>query len=241
MRRFGGASSIVGRDIRMNGIPYVVAGVMPASFDLTSDSEELWVAIAFTPERKAMHDEHYLTVYGRLKQGVSPQQALGQLQAVAMRLRREFPRDAGELTFATVPFIDQFIGDYGKRLLVLLGAVGVVLLIACGNVANLLLARGAARGREIAIRTALGAGQWRIVRQFLTESVVLALCAAGAGLLLAKWSLAAVLAWSPPGVPRLEQAQIDPAALRFAIATGLISSVLFGLAPARRPFKADGH
>src|SRR5439155_24165066 len=112
-------------------------------------------------------------------------------------------------------------------------------LIACGNVATLLLARGAARGREIAIRAALGAGQWRIVRQFLTESAVLALCAAGAGLLLAKWSLSAVVAWSPPGVPRLEQAQIDPAALGFAVATALISSVLFGLAPALRLSKTD--
>ena len=238
-RRFGATPSILGRDVRMNGTSYTVAGVMPASFDLTTGSEELWVPIAFTPERKAMHDEHYLTVYGRLQAGVTPQHALAELDAVTARLRRDFPKDDGELAFTVIPFTDQFVGDYGKRLLVLLGAVGVVLLIACANVANLLLARGAARAREIAIRTALGAGQWRIVRQFLTESVVLALCAAGAGLLLAKWSLAAVVAWSPPGVPRLEQAQIDPAALGFAVAAALSSSVLFGLAPALRLSKSD--
>jgi predicted permease len=239
VRRFGSAADIVAREIRMNGSRYAVAGVMPASFDLTAGSEELWVPIAFTPERKAMHDEHYLTVYGRLKVGVTSQQALAELETVAARLRHDFPKESGYVTFPIIPFMDQFVGDYGKRLFVLLGAVGVVLLIACGNVANLLLARGASRGREIAIRAALGAGQWRIVRQFLTESAVLALCAAGAGLLLAKWSLAAVVAWSPPGVPRLEQAQIDPAALGFAVATALISSVLFGLAPALRLSKSD--
>jgi predicted permease len=120
-----------------------------------------------------------------------------------------------------------------------LSAVGLVLLIACGNVANLLLARGAARARDIALRAALGAGQWRIVRQLLTESVVLALCAAGVGLFIAYGFLAAVIAWSPTDVPRLEQAQIDPTAFAFAIAIALASSVLFGLAPALRLSRRD--
>ena len=143
------------------------------------------------------------------------------------------PRDDIEVGFLLIPFTDQLVGDYRTRLLVLLGAVGVVLLIACGNVANLLLARGAARGREIAIRTALGAGQWRIVRQFLTESMVLALCATGVGLLLARAMLAAVVAWNPEHIPRLEAARIDPVALA--------SSVLFGLPPALRLSKPDVH
>jgi putative ABC transport system permease protein len=241
VRRFGESASIVGSQLRMNGTPYIVVGVMPSSFDLTTDTEDLWVPIAFTDERKAQHDEHYLTVYGRLKAGVSRQQALAELETVAARLRRDVPKDDLEVGFLLIPFTDQLVGDYRTRLLVLLGAVGVVLLIACGNVANLLLARGAARGREIAIRTALGAGQWRIVRQFLTESMVLALCATGVGLLLARTMLAAVVSWNPENIPRLEAARIDPVALAFAIAMALASSVLFGLAPALRLSKPDVH
>src|SRR5256712_1784661 len=238
-RRFGSSAAIIGQTIRMSGATYTVVGVMPAAFDLTTDSEELWVPIAFTPQQKATHDEHYLAVYGRLKPGATREQAKAELDAVAARLRREFPQDDGELIFSVVPFRDQFVGDYRQRLLVLLAAVSVVLLIACGNVANLLLARGAARAREIAVRTALGAGQWRIVRQLLTESVVLAFIAAAAGLLLAKWSVTAVVAWSPPGVPRLEQAHIDPLALGFATALAFPSSVLCGVAPALRLARTD--
>ena len=238
VRRFG-AQPIIGRSIRMNGRDHTIVGVMPAAFDLASNDEELWTPIAFTPERQAMHDEHYLTVYGRLKHGVSREQALQQLEAVAARLRHDIPRDAAELRYSMVSFRDQFVGSYWSRLLILLGAVGVVLLIACGNVANLLLARGAARGREMAVRTALGAGRMRIVRQLLTESVVLALAAAGAGLLLANWFITGVVAASPPGVPRLDQARIDPVALAFAVAIGLASSVVCGLAPALRLARGD--
>jgi putative ABC transport system permease protein len=239
MRRFGGSASIVGHDIRMNAQRYTVLGVMPATFDSVSDSEELWVPIAFTPERKAMHDEHYLTVYGRLKRGALLQQAQAELERVAARLRNDYPRDAAKLSYLTVPFGDQFLGDYGTRLWILLGAVGVVLLIACGNVANLLLARGAARSREIAIRGALGAGQWRIVRQLLTESLVLALIAAGAGLVFANFAIDAVLAWSPAGIPRLGETHVDVAALGCAVALALVSSVLCGVAPALRLARTD--
>ena len=238
-RRFGANPSIVGSAIRMNGVSYTVLAVMPQSFDLTSDSEELWTPIAFTPAQKVFHDEHYLTVYGRLRPGATRAQAEQQLEAVAVRLRRDFPRDASELRYATAPFRDRFVGDYDTRLFVLLAAVGVVLLIACGNVANLLLARGAARAREIAVRAALGAGQSRIVRQLLTESVVLALAAAAAGLLLARWFIVAVVAWSPPGVPRLEQARIDPLALAVAVLLAFCSSVVCGLAPALRLARTD--
>jgi len=238
-RRYGSQASIVGRTVRMNGSNYEVIGVMPASFDLRTDAEELWTPVAFTPEQKVMHDEHFLSVYGRLRPGVSRERAQAEFDSVAARVRREYPRDASELVYTTTRFSDQFVGDYRTRLSVLLGAVGVVLLIACGNVANLLLARGAARGREIAVRTALGAGRWRIVRQLLTESVVLALIAAVGGVLLAGWFLGAVVAWSPPGIPRIEQARIDPIALGFAVLMALVSSIVSGLAPALRLARAD--
>ena len=238
-RRFGASDGVIGRPLRMNGATYQIAGVMPGSFDLTADSEELWTPIAFTPQQRAEHDEHYLTIYGRLKPGVTRQRVQTRLDAVAMRLRHDFPKEDETVSFATVPFVEQFVGDVRQRLLTLLAAVGLVLLIACGNVANLLLARGAARAREIAVRTALGAGQSRIVRQLLTESLVLSLAAAAAGLVFARAFIAAVVAWSPDGVPRLEQARIDPIALGFAIGIALISSVLCGLAPALRVSRHD--
>jgi putative ABC transport system permease protein len=238
-RRFGATATVVGRPLRMNGVAYQIIGIMPASFDLTTDSEDLWTPIAFTDAQKATHDEHYLTIYGRLKPGITRQQVQARLDAVAMRLRHDFPRDDETVSFGTVPFTEQFVGDVRKRLLTLFAAVGLVLLIACGNVANLLLARGSARAREIAVRTALGAGQWRIVRQLLTESLVLALLAATAGLVFARAFVAGVIAWSPTGVPRLEQAQIDPIALGFAIAVAVFSSVLCGLAPALRVSRRD--
>jgi putative ABC transport system permease protein len=240
-RRFGGSAAALGRALRMNGVAFEIVGVMPESFDMTSDSEELWTPIAFTPKQRAEHDEHYLNVFGRLPPGVTRQQIQGKLDGVALRLRHDFPKDDETISFGTVPYVELFVGDFRARLLTLLAAVGLVLLIACGNVANLLLARGAARSREMAVRAALGAGQWRIVRQLLTESMALSLCAAGAGLLLARTFIAAVVAWGPNNVPRLEQAHIDPIALGFAIGTALVSSVLCGLAPAMRASRRDVH
>jgi putative ABC transport system permease protein len=157
-----------------------------------------------------------------------------ELDAAAARLRRDFPKDNPTVSLGMVPFVERFVGDYRSRLLILLAAVALVLLIACGNVANLLLARGATRTREIALRAALGAGRWRIARQLLTESVMLAIVAAAAGIAIAQWSIGAVVAWSPPDIPRLEQARIDPLAVAFAIVVALVSSALFGAAPALR-------
>ncbi len=238
-RRFGADRSVVGTDVRLGGQPYRVLGVMPASFDLTADSEELWVPIAFTAERKATHDEHYLTVFGRLKARVSREQALGELTRTAQVIRKNFPRDAQQLGFQVVSMTDDVVGDYRTRLFVLLGAVGFVLLIACGNLANLLLARGAARSGELAIRAALGAGRARIVRQLLTESVMLALAAAVLGLAFAQWGIRALVALGPPGVPRLDQARLDGVVLLFTVGVALLSALLFGLVPAVRAAKTD--
>ena len=238
-RRFASDPSIVGRRVRLNGEPHEIIGVMPAAFDFTAQSEELWVPIAFTEARKAEHDEHYLQVYGRLADGATREQATAELQAAAARLRAEFPRDNPELSFTIMTALEELVGDYKRRLLTMLGAVGFVLLIACGNIANLLLARGAARSGELAVRVALGAGRARIARQLLTESLVLAGIAAAAGLALAAWGIRALVALAPEGVPRLEQAAIDPVVLAFSLVTAIGCALLFGVAPALRAAKTD--
>ena len=238
-RRFGGDSAILGKPIRMNGTPYTVIGVMPAAFDITGDSEDLWVPIAFTPARLAMHDEHSFTVYGRLRSGVRLAQAQADLDRVAADLRRRFPLENADRGVRVSPLAREIIGDYNTRLYVLLGAVGCVLLIACGNVANLLLARGAARGKELAIRSALGARRGRIVRQLLTESVVLGLAGGAAGLLLAYWGIRALVGASPEGVPRLDQARIDGVVLAFTLSVSLLGSIIFGLMPSLRAARTD--
>jgi predicted permease len=238
-RQFGSDPAIVGKDMRLGGRPYRVLGVMPAAFDLTAESEELWVPIAFTAERKATHDEHYLSIYGRLKPGVSREQALDDLNRIARQIRVQFPKDASELSFLIVPLMQDFVGDYRTRLYVLLGAVGFVLLIACANVANLLLARGAARSTEIAVRSALGAGRGRIFRQLLTESLVLSVVAAAAGLAIASWGIRMLVSMSPPGIPRLDQTDLDGVVLLFVAGTSLACALLFGAAPALRAARAD--
>jgi predicted permease len=232
-RRFGGDRGIVGREIRINGQPHTVLGVMPSSFDLETEREDLWVPAAFTPKQKAMYDESYLTVVARYRDGVTPKQGMQDLERVATALRL-MDRITVNIQLRADSYVAEFVGDYKMRLLVLLGAVGLVLLIACGNVANLLLARSAARGREVAIRAALGAGRGRIIRQLLTESAVLGLVAAVIGLMIAWSGLRTLVALVPPGVPRIEQASIDGMVLSFTLGLALVSSLIFGLAPALR-------
>src|SRR4051812_33578145 len=238
-RQFGADRGILGRQITLDARPYVVIGVMPASFDFSAESEALWVPIAFTPERKALHDEHYLDVFGRLRDGVSLGQASDQLETIAGDLRQRFPKDDAERRLAATPLMERFVGDYRQRLFVLLGAVGFVLLIACGNVSNLLLARGAARSRELAVRSALGAGQGRLVRQLFTESLVLGLVSAAAGVALAQGFIALLIAYGPEGVPRLEQARLDGLALGFAVLLAILASLVFGIVPAWRASHTD--
>ena len=238
-RRFYRDPSIVGKSIRLSGRPYEVIGVMPARFDFTAQSEELWVPIAFTAERRATHDEHYLQVYGRLKPEVTAAQALAELSRNAADLRVKFPRDNAEFGMTLTSLMEELVGDYRGRLFIMLGAVGFVLLIACGNIANLLLARGAARSAELAMRAALGAGRGRIVRQLMTESAVLAAVAGSAGLVLAWWGIQALVAAAPPGVPRLEQTAVNPIVLGFTFGVAVLSSALFGIAPALRAARTD--
>jgi putative ABC transport system permease protein len=238
-RRFGGNPSVLGTQVRLGGQPYEVIGVMPATFDFTAQTEELWVPMAFTPERKAMHDEHQYQVYARLASGATSERALAELHRNAEGIRVRFPKEAAELDFAVAKVMDELVGDYRRRLFTLLGAVGLVMLIACGNIANLLLARATARSGELAIRVALGAGRGRIIRQLLTESLLLATLAGAAGIALASWGIQALTAAAPPGVPRLEQASINPLVLTFTGVIVIVSAIVFGLAPAVRASRTD--
>lgn len=238
-RRFHGDPGIVGRRLRLNGVDHEVIGVMPRRFDWTSDAEELWVPAAFSPAQVAQHDEHYLTVYGRLKEGVDLATARTELGSLMGRLAERYPKENAGRSGALVPMFDGFVGNARERLLVLLGAVGLVLLIACVNVANLLLARGATRARELAVRASLGAGRWRLVRQLITETGVLAGSAAVLGVGVAAIALRGLLWVAPQDVPRLDQASINLPTLAFAVGAALLSTVIAGLLPAWRAAADD--
>jgi len=237
--RFGADARVIGRDVRLDGRPYTVVGVMPPTFDPTTSGERLWVPQAFTPERRANHDQHHNLVVGRLKPGVAASRAQAELTVVQRELDARYPNANFDGTVGVRPFDEAVVGDYRERLFVTLGAVALVLLIACGNVANLLLARGAARAKELAVRAALGARRGRLVRQLLTESILLGLTGALVGLGLAYAGIQALVASAPAGIPRLGETRVDLAVLAFAAATALASAVVFGLAPSIRASKQD--
>ena len=240
-RLFGANPAVVGRTIRLSGEPRTVIGVMPASFDLTPASEDAWLPFAFTPDQAVDFDNHNLIVAARLKPGITMAQAREQVAEIARQLEREQPRHNSERNADVTPYVDQILADAPQRLFLVLGAVGLVLLIACANVANLLLARGTTRSSELAIRTALGAGRGRLVRQLLTESALLGLLGAAGGLVLADFALQTLVTFSPPGIPRLEQAHLDPMTLGVTVVVTAVSSLLFGIAPAWRATRAQTH
>ncbi len=233
-RRFGADPSVVGREVRLDGRPHRVVGVMPATMKYTVFDEELWVPAAFSAERLAMHDEHYLAVFGRLRPGVTAAQAEAELQGLARWLQTAYPKENRDRGIIMSSFMEELVQDYRPRLFVLLGAVGFVLLIACANVANLLLARGAAHSREMAIRAAIGAGRGHLLRQALTESLVLAAAGGVLGLLAGYWGVSLLAAYGPEDVPRLAEARVDGPVLAFAFGLTVLSGLVFGLAPALR-------
>jgi putative ABC transport system permease protein len=238
-RRYAADPGIVGRTVRLNSVPFTVIGVMPATFDVTADAEDLWTPVAFTPEQLATHDNHYLAVIGRLAPGVSQAQASAEMRTLYAQMLKLYPGDAQVNPGVIEPFHEQMIGDYRQRLLVLLGAVVLVLLIACGNVANLLLARGGVRAREMALRAAIGAGRGRIVRQLLTETLVLTAVGGSVGVALAWLAVPLLVAYSPEGVPRLEQSRVDGFVLAFAIGATLFTALAAGFVPAIRAASTD--
>ena len=237
-QRFGGDPSIINQPITLDGIRFTVVGVMPPGFEfpIQNDPVELWTTIAGDASGKepvtGQRGAHFLRVIARLKPGVSQQQAQAEMTTIGSRLEQQYPDTNTNRSLRIEPALTALVGDIRPTLLILLGAVACVLLIACANVANLLLARATGRHKEMAIRSALGASRMRVIRQLLTESVLLSIVGGGVGLLLAVWWSDLLVALGKDDIPRALHVGMDWRVLGFTLGVSLLTGLIFGLAPA---------
>jgi putative ABC transport system permease protein len=234
-RTFGGDPSVIGRRVQVQGVATTVVGVMPPGFDLHDSKSHLWLPLTLDPANRQNRGSHFLYLVGRLAAGTTQAQATSEMEGMLRQWREwagntHVPNDSTH-RMQMVPLQDEVVGSVKRALWVLQGAVALVLLIACANVANLLLARAESRHKEFAVRTALGAGRLRVLRQFMAEGVVLAVLGATLGLGLAYWGLKALLAANPENTPRTTEITLDPAVLLFTVGVALATGLVFGLAP----------
>jgi len=231
-RQFGADPAIIGKPINLNGESFTVVGVMPRGFQFPTRADQLWIPIAFDTTEARERGNHYLEVIARLKPGITLERTQAEMTTIAGRLEQQYPKTNTSIGAVVTPLHERVVGDIKPALLILLGAVAFVLLIACANVANLLLARAAVRQKEIALRLAVGASRSRLMRQFLTESVLLSVFGGAVGLFLSLAGLDLLNRFIPPNISHAEAATIDAKVLSFTVLVSLVTGLIFGIAPA---------
>jgi predicted permease len=239
-RRYASDRGIIGREILLNDEPHTVVGVMPPNY-MPDGYGELWIPSAFgvptnsirpNVDPRPIRGSNYLDVFARLKPGVTLEKARSELDAISRRLESQYPNDDKDTGIRVTPLHEDAVGKLRPVLLLLFAAVGFLVFIGCANVANLLLARAAIRSREISIRAAMGASRFRLIRQLLTESVLLSIIGGALGALLAAWAIPLLMAMAPPGLRSFKEVGLNGEVLGFSLGVSVVTGILFGLIPA---------